>query len=72
MSTDKVSVPATSTTMIEFTPAMVLDLERNTRRAEEAGVTIFVWCEHEFVTRYAKYLVEYLRNEMGITESCHG
>lgn len=53
--------------MIEFTPDMVRDLSQAQKKAVAEGLSSFIWRTHEFDTRYAHYLVEYLSTKMGLT-----
>ena len=53
--------------MIEFTPEMVRDLKKAQQKAEAENISSFIWRTHEFDTRYAHYLVEYLSGKMGLT-----
>lgn len=43
-----------------FTPAKREELRKAYNEAREAGVDTFVFHDHELVTDYAKYLLEYL------------
>ena len=67
MSTEPTFVPGVSTPMIEFTPDMVRDLSQAQKKAVAEGLSSFIWRTHEFDTRYAHYLVEYLSTKMGLT-----
>lgn len=51
------------TSTIEFTPEMVKEFRKAYSLAIAEGHDMFVFAEKQFLTQYAKYLLEYLEGE---------
>jgi hypothetical protein len=49
--------------MIEFNQASLKSVKKAYAKAVEDGKDQFTWGGHEFVTNYAKYMIEYLEGQ---------
>lgn len=50
----------TGTVIIDWTPDLLRKFKREYNKAVKTGAEQFTFDDHDFVTDYAKYLIEYL------------